>query len=94
MKKVFFILGLSFLLGSCATTGELIYVDENGECYPTLENIQKMTNMSTKNGVRYYWYQCDWYTWEQRDSLSAIESDRIMDKLIKMYDTINSKQIQ
>lgn len=89
MKKVFFILGLSFLLGSCVTTGELVYVDENGECYPTLENIQKMHNLSSENGVRYFWFECDWVTKEQRDSLSLIENDRIMDKLIQMYDTIN-----
>ena len=72
---------------SCKTNEKLTYIDQNGECYPTLEYIQKMTNMSAENGVRYYWFQCDWYTWEQRDSLSAIENDRIMDKLIQSYTT-------
>ena len=94
LKKILCIFSLGFLFTSCGTTKELVYLAENGRCYPTLEYIQKMHDLSAENGVRYYWYQCDWYTWEQRDSLSAIESDRIMDKLIKMYDTINSKQFQ
>jgi len=94
LKKILLIFSLGFMFTSCGTTKELVYIDENGECYPTLEYIQKMTNMSTENGVRYYWVECGWYTAEQRDSIALVENDRIIDKLIQMYDTINSKQIR
>ena len=94
LKKILFIFSLGFMFASCGTTKELVYIDKNGECYPTLEYIQKMTNMSAENGVRYYWVECGWYTAEQRDSIALVENDRIIDKLIQMYDTINSKQIR
>ena len=94
LKKILLIFSLGFMFTSCGTTKELVYIDENGECYPALEYIQKMTNMSAENGVRYYWVECGWYTAEQRDSIALVENDRIIDKLIQMYDTINSKQIR
>lgn len=93
MRKILSISIIGLLIVSCKTKEKLTYIDQNGECYPTLEYIQKMTNMSAENGVKYYWFQCDWHTWEQRDSLSAIENDRIMDMLIQKHNTIeNSKK--
>ena len=44
-----FILGL--ILKSCFTTHPLIYYEENGECYPTLTNIQQMNDLKTKQGL-------------------------------------------
>jgi len=94
LKKILFIFSLGFMFASCGTTKELVYLDENGKCYPTIKSIDQMYKKRTETGLSYVWFNCEWVTRAQRDSLSIIENDRIMNKLIQMYDTINSKQIR
>lgn len=66
MKKVFFIIGLGFLITSCglqktATTinnqgvkvtydKTMVYYDSDGFCYPTLENIQQYHDRVNQTG--------------------------------------------
>lgn len=87
MKRVPVISFTVLLLLSCKTKESLTYIDENGECYPTIESIDHMYLMRTETGLKYVWVNCEWVTHAQRDSLSLIENDRIMDKLIQSYNT-------
>ena len=81
-----FILGL--ILKSCFTTPPLNYYEENGECYPTLTNIQQMYDLKNETGVDYVWHDCDWISRSQRDSLWDVEFNRIWDEIVKKYDSI------
>jgi len=86
MKKVIVISFTVLLLLSCKTKESLTYVDENGECYPTIESIDQMYTKRAETGLSYFWFNCEWVTHAQRDSLSLIENERIFEKLIQNYD--------
>lgn len=88
MKKVFFILSLVLLTVSCVSEKPMVVVDANGECFPTIENINQMYMKRTETGLNYVWFNCEWVTRSQRDSLSLIENERIFEELILMYDSV------
>ena len=94
LKKILFIFSLSLMFASCGTTKELVYLDENGECYPTIKSIDQMYKRRTETGLKYVWFNCKWVTPAQRDSIALVENDRIFDKFIQTCDTVNTKQIQ
>ena len=94
LKKILFIFSLSLMFASCGTTKELVYLDENGECYPTIKSIDQMYKRRTETGLKYVWFDCKWVTPAQRDSIALVENDRIFDKFIQTCDTVNTKQIQ
>ena len=94
LKKILFIFSLGFMFASCGTTKELVYLDENGECYPTIKSIDQMYKRRTETGLKYVWFDCKWVTPAQRDSIALVENDRIFDKFIQTCDTVNTKQIQ
>jgi hypothetical protein len=86
MKRVPVISFTVLLLLSCKTKESLTYVDENGEFYPTIESIDQMYIKRDETGLSYVWFNCEWVTHTQRDSLSLIENERIFEKLIQNYD--------
>jgi hypothetical protein len=88
MKKVFFILSLVLLTVSCVSEKSMVVFNENGECFPTIENIDQMYKKRIETGLKYVWFNCEWVTRAQRDSLSDIENDRIFEELILLYDSI------
>ena len=94
LKKILFIFSLSLMFASCGTTKELVYLDENGECYPTIKSIDQMYKRRTETGLKYVCFDCKWVTPAQRDSIALVENDRIFDKFIQTCDTVNTKQIQ
>ena len=89
MGKLFWISTISFLIISCVTREKLVYFDENGECYPTDFNIQKMIDKKNLTGLDYVWYDCQWLTHNHRDSLFQIKYDKVWRELIQEYDSIN-----
>ena len=80
------------MLIKCESTEKLIYFDEEGDCYPTDFNIQKMFDKKELTGLDYVWYDCDcqWMTRYHRDSLIQIKIDQSWEELIHHYDSVNS----
>lgn len=79
---------ICIILNSCVTPTAMIYYTEDGECYPTLASIQMTHDLEKRSGVDYVWFNCQWVTPTQRDSLSEIEFNRIWDEIVKQYDSI------
>lgn len=89
MKKLFFILGIG-LLTSCVSNKTMVLYDGNGDCYPSLDNITEMYMKRTNTGQDYVWFNCEWITRSERDSLELVEFNLIWDRVVDSYDTTNN----
>ena len=74
------------LFGSCDVNKRLINIDSNGDCYPTLRNIQSMYDQRSLTGTDYVWYDCQWLTRSQRDSIFQLKYDKFWKEHLNQYD--------
>ena len=79
------------LFGSCTINNRLIYIDSIGDCYPTQRNIQNMYNQRSITGADYVWYDCQWLTRTQRDSVFQFKYDSFWKEHLQQYDSISNK---
>lgn len=90
MKKILLLVVVGILVGSCGLFKDPSFTLIDGECYPTDKNVQKMIDLKNQTGVDYVWFECEWVSRKDADSIKTARQEMIFNQMLETYsDSLN-----
>lgn len=85
MKKTLLYLVATILVSSCVSLKEKNITYVNGECYPTNTYVDQMIKMRNQTGLEYVWFECEWVSQKEVDSIKDYRAELVYLKMLETY---------